>query len=161
MTQRWSAIFCAMGVWGVKPIGRVRVNIICTIQNAKFSEMSLMPEQSSKKSDHANSHLFDTFLNNSCHFSIFMITPERVKNSVWRFSDLSASEGRWWPHTWPKMVESGQKRHGHEHDSKLEFSDDATRCKNLNKFGENRQTWPNLICYTKRSHQCMHGNQIG
>lgn len=69
-----------------------------------------------------------------------MITPERVKNSVWRFSDLSAAEGRWWPHTWPKMVESGQKRHGHEHDSKLEFSDDATRCKNLNNFGKNRQT---------------------
>ena len=27
MTQRWSAIFCATGVWGGKLIGRVRVNI--------------------------------------------------------------------------------------------------------------------------------------
>ena len=27
MSQRWSAIFCATGVWGGKPIGRVRVKL--------------------------------------------------------------------------------------------------------------------------------------
>ena len=27
MSQRWSAIFCATGAWGGKPIGRLRVNI--------------------------------------------------------------------------------------------------------------------------------------
>ena len=27
MSQRWSAIFCATGAWGGKPIGRVRVKI--------------------------------------------------------------------------------------------------------------------------------------
>ena len=26
MSQRWSALFCATGAWGGKPIGRVRVN---------------------------------------------------------------------------------------------------------------------------------------
>ena len=26
MSQRWSEIFCATGVWGGKPSGRVRVN---------------------------------------------------------------------------------------------------------------------------------------
>ena len=28
ISQRWSAIFCATGVWGVKPIGRVRMRNI-------------------------------------------------------------------------------------------------------------------------------------
>ena len=27
MSQRWSAIFCATGVWGGKPVGRVRVDV--------------------------------------------------------------------------------------------------------------------------------------
>ena len=27
ISQRWSAIFCATGAWGGKPIGRVRVNL--------------------------------------------------------------------------------------------------------------------------------------
>ena len=28
MSQRWSAIFCGMGVWGVEPIGRVRLSYL-------------------------------------------------------------------------------------------------------------------------------------
>ena len=31
MRQRWSAVFCATGVWGGKPIGRVRVKILMRI----------------------------------------------------------------------------------------------------------------------------------
>ena len=41
MSQRWSAIFCATGAWGGKPIGRVRVNIIlkpCFEENCSLVE---------------------------------------------------------------------------------------------------------------------------
>ena len=36
MSQRWSAIFCATGAWGGKPIGRVRVKIVYSETIKKF-----------------------------------------------------------------------------------------------------------------------------
>ena len=52
MSQRWSAMFCATGAWGCKPIGRVRVNLksgTTSRGNIKDDRYVLLPIPNLKK----------------------------------------------------------------------------------------------------------------